>query len=57
MRRIVVFRAGWSEKAEYAASGNLQVDAFDNRGDAVIALDDSLQFDASIRDRKYASHS
>jgi len=31
--------------------------AVDNRGDAVIALDDPCQFDASIRDRHTASHS
>jgi len=47
MRRIVVLpQPDGPRKAAICGIRNLQVDAVDNRGDAVIALDDPCQFDA-----------
>ena len=43
--------AGRAQEAAIGAVRNLQVDAVDDPVDAVIALDDSRQFDASVFDR------
>ena len=42
--------AGGPEKAAIGAVGNLQIDAVDDVGDAVIALDETRQFDIAAPD-------